>query len=137
MSRPIDSDTGQPWSAGTSRAVFQEIRAQAIADLRARDERRNVNVATYKLGDSKRYVPDEEVVELKHTAQETEDLVHYRWQQFLSKPQSETTFQKERTRCDAQAIAPSLERAGKAVERSLTESDERAPKRRRKGTSKT
>lgn len=144
MALLIDSETGEPWSLESRRAAHRQMRKQAIADLRARDERRNANVPTYKLGSSNKYVPDEEVVALKHTAQETDDLLRYRWHQFGSKPQSETEFLARSTQQKARAIDPALERAGKAVERSLTESversltesEERAPKRRPKAKSK-
>ncbi len=137
MALLIDSETGQPWAPENRRAAHHQMRKQTIADLRERDERRNVNAPTYKLGAANKFVPDEEVVQLKHTAQETDALFRWRWHQFCSKPQSETEFLAQSTQEKATAIDPALERAGKAVERSLTESEERAPKRRRKATSKT
>lgn len=136
MALLIDSDTGRPWSPGNRRACHRRMREQVIADLRARDERRGADVPTYRLGVGNKYIPDEEVMHLKHTAAETNALFRYRWAQFVAKPRSEKEFLASTKKAEG-AIDSDLEEAGRAIERSLKETGEQAPKRKRKATSKT
>jgi len=100
--RPIDSETGTPWSAEGSNLKLQEIRAGVIQELCARDMQNGVpedgkvyteTVIEPKEGERGRpqYIVriDPRLVAVKHKGEETKRLVRARWASFCSEPRNE------------------------------------------------
>lgn len=100
--RPIDTDTGKPWSYDTANLMLQRFKAQAVEALEARTERLtggrlnrdNGYTCLVNRGDNLS-VADQNLAALKHKGSEVSALYRFWYYQFCETPQSEATWSKE------------------------------------------
>lgn len=115
--RPVDMQHNE-WPPEFSRAKLHQIRARAVAEMRARDEKRSngrlsaangykpYEFAPNVEGDDGtrggRYVPQTDLVEIRHKGQETRKLCVGRWAEFCSEPRNLEDWKKEHVASERQ-----------------------------------
>lgn len=128
---PFNKD-GTPWSADTGHLALQDIRRQAIDDLKAREERMSrgrMNAENHyspyhevqkENGQGSTFVVDPLLASLKHTGEETILLTQKRWAEFTSKPQDEKPYRDKLLKRTQGDRLSAMKAAGQEVEDSLT-----------------
>lgn len=135
--RPVNANL-QSWDHRTANFQLQKIRAKAVADLNARDERNSQG----KLNAANKYSPYHEVKDdrgtgstfvvdpvlaaLKCTGADLIHLTGKRWAEFCAEPKDEKPFIEEMLEGTRDKALNRMQAAGTAVEDSLKAAPEPA-----------
>lgn len=122
---------GTRWGADTGHLALQEIRAKAIADLKARDERLSrgaLNAENHyspyrevqkEHGQGSSFIVDPLLSSIRHSGEDTILLTQKRWAEFTSNPQDEKPYRDKLLKKTEGDRLNAMKAAGQDVEDSL------------------
>ena len=104
---PLEVDGKTRWPADRAQYVFQGMRRDVIAELRARDISHGIpadgkvyrmeKIASGPNGQmEEKFVIDHALAQVKHSGAETNSILQHRWDEFCSQPRDSTEVEFER-----------------------------------------